>query len=336
MLFIDSKYASMLEHKLRNFKYKGNNVWNMSCPICGDSKKKKTKARGFIYESKGSLFFKCHNCACCMPLGAFIEHIDQNLYNEYRMETFQEHGLSRSAASPTTSTPKETELVDSVLDSIPCLATLPIDHPAVQFVLNRKIPARLLDRFYFAPKYRHFVHSANPSKYPVITEDYPRLIIPYFNAFGKCFAFQARAFGAEEPKYLTIKIDEDAERIYGLDRVNYGKRVYITEGPIDSMLIPNAIAASGSSFNSHIIEALKTNATLVYDNEPRARDLTKIIKKSIDKGFAVCFWPETIKEKDINDMIKAGMTSEEIVAVIDNNTYSGMEAQLRFTSWKKC
>ena len=66
--------------------------------------------------------------------------------------------------------------------------------------------------------------------------DHPRLLIPFRNEKGEIFAYQGRAFGNEQPKYITIKLDEDADKIYGLDRVDKDKEIYVVEGPIDSML----------------------------------------------------------------------------------------------------
>ena len=339
-LWVDVKYANMLAPRMRNFKRKNEYLWNFSCAVCGDSQKNKLKARGFIYKVKTGLFVKCHNCGYSTNIGNLIKYVDPEMYQEYVLENYKEGGAPRSAhkstdvAIPTII--KAPELTYSILDTIKRLDTLAIDHPAVKYLLKRQLPSKLLHLFYFAPKFKKYVNTVIPGKFKIENEEHPRLIIPYFNRHGKCFAFQGRAFGKEDPKYYTIKVDDTEEKIYGLDRVNYAKRIYIVEGPIDSLFIPNAIAVSGSSFNSPTIEALKTNATVVYDNEPRSVDLTKLIKKTIDQGFSVCLWPESIQEKDINDMILAGHTPEQIMDIIDANTYSGAEAQLRFATWRKC
>lgn len=341
MLYVDVKYANMLSPRLRNYKRKSEYLWNFSCPVCGDSSKNKLKARGYIYKVKMGLFVKCHNCGYGTNIGNLIKYLDPVMYQEYVLENYKEGGAPRSAH-------KDTEVAipdilkapdvgqDSILDPIKRLDTLRPDHPAVKYVLNRKIPSRFLSMLYFAPKFKHYVNTVIPDKFKMENDEHPRLIIPYFNRHGKCFAFQGRAFGKEEPKYYTIKVDDTEEKIFGLDRVNFAKRIYITEGPLDSLFIPNAIAVSGSSFGSPTVEALKTNATVIYDNEPRSKDLTKLIKKTIDRGFAVCLWPEATEEKDINDMILAGKTPEEILDIINSNTYSGAEARLRFAVWRKC
>ena len=58
--------------------------------------------------------------------------------------------------------------------------------------------------------------------------------------------------------------------------------------------------------------------------------------KYIELGYSVCMFPDTIKEKDINEMIlHGGMSPEEIIELINTNTYTGMEAKLNFSRWRK-
>ena len=340
MLYVDIKFADMLAPRLRNFKRKSEYLWNFSCVVCGDSTKNKLKARGYIYKVKMGLFVKCHNCGYSTNIGNLIKYVDPLMYQEYVLENYKEGGAPRSAHKSTDvaipSIIKSPDLTDAVLDPLQRLDSLPIDHPAVKYVLKRKIPSKLFHLLYFAPKFKKYINRLLPDKFKSEADEHPRLIIPYFNRHGKCFAMQGRAFGKEDPKYFTIKIDDNEEKVYGLDRVNFAKRIYIVEGPIDSLFIPNGIAVSGSSFNTPTIESLKTNATVVYDNEPRSKELTKLIKKTIDQGYSVCLWPEAVEEKDVNEMILAGRTPEDILDIINQNTYSGTEALLRFAMWRKC
>ena len=343
-LWVDVKYANMLASSLRNFKHKNEYLWNFSCPVCGDSRTNKLKARGYIYHVKGSLFVKCHKCGYSTNLSTFIKYVNPSLHQEYSLENYRESkGMSAPMKRVKVEVKEQTlpeifrpELSDAILDPLKRLDMLSPEHPAVRYVLNRKIPKTKLNLLYFAPRFLRYTNSVVPGKFPDLEGEHPRLIIPYFTKHGKCFAFQGRAFGKEDPKYYTIKVDDTEEKVYGLDRVDFGKRVYIVEGPLDSLFIPNAIAVSGSSFNSPTIKALQAHSTIVYDNEPRSPTLTKLIKKTIDQGFSVCLWPESVEEKDINDMVLAGRSTQEIMEMITANTYSGAAAKLRFATWKKC
>jgi transcription elongation factor Elf1 len=340
MLFIDVKYTNMLGARLRNFKQKNEYLWNYSCPVCGDSSRNKLKARGYIYRAKQDLFAKCHNCGYSTNIGNLIKHVDVNLYDQYVLERYKAGATKHNAhkdVAPLIPEPKKVELLeDEVLSSLKRLDALDVSHPAVKYVLERKIPRDKWHLLYFAPKFKKFTNSITPKFAEPIVDDHPRMIIPFFNRAGKCFAFQARAYGNEEPKYYTIKVDETEEKIYGLDRVDFGKRIYVVEGPIDSLFLPNAIAVSGSSFDTPTIRQLLTNATIVMDNEPRNKEIVKQLQKYIELGYSVCMFPSSVQQKDINDMIShSGMTPDQIVELINTNTYTGMEAKLQFIHWRK-
>jgi len=337
MLYIDAKFASVVGSRLRNFKQKSDYLWSYSCPVCGDSASKKTKARGYIYKMKSELLVKCHNCGYSTNLGNFIKYVDPILYDEYVLERYTS-GTSKynSHKTPETPTEKVELLEDNILSGLKRLDQLDESHPAIKYLIKRQIPRDKWYLLYFTPKFKAYTNSVTPKFQEPIRDEHPRMIIPFFTSAGKCFAYQARAYGSEEPKYYTIKVDETQEKIYGLDRVDYSKRIYVVEGPIDSLFLPNALAVSGASFDTDTIRQLLTTATIVMDNEPRNKDIVKQLSKYIDVGYSVCMFPETIAQKDINEMILDGkMTAKQIVEVININTFSGIEAKLRFSTWRK-
>lgn len=341
MLYIDIQYTNRLSSYLRNFKQKSQYLWNCSCPVCGDSKTKSTKARLYIYRQKIGLFVKCHKCGYGTNIGNFIKYIDSNLYSEYVLERYKNgakpHNDHRKIeeALPQLKPIKLDLLEDNVLSKLKRIDKLAETHAAVKYAIKRKIPRQYWHLLYYTPKFFKYVNENIKYQFPSLDQDHPRFIIPFFTPAGKCFALQGRAFGKETPKYYTIKVDETQEKIFGLERVDYSKPILITEGPIDSLFLPNAIAVSGSSFDTPTIRQILTNATIISDNEPRHKDIVKILEKNINSGYNVCMFPETVKEKDVNEMILAGRTPEEILEIISSNTFSGLEAKLRLASWKK-
>ena len=140
----------------------------------------------------------------------------------------------------------------------------------------------------------------------------------------------------ETLKYITVKYDKSIDRLwYGLWRVNPNKRVYVVEGPLDSLFLENATAMVGAGALKEIPERFEDTAmTYILDNEPRNRQICAYIEKLIELGREVCIWPDHIIEKDINDMAYR-MSTREIQKVIDNNTFSGLEATLRFRDWRR-
>lgn len=338
MLYIDLKYISQLAPRLRNFKEKKDNTFNFSCPYCGDSTTNKLKARGYVYKMKNDLFYKCHNCGIGANAGNLIKHVDPHLYEQYVVERYKS-GPKRYNAHKTIEMPKSREIIvelqDDTLDGLKRIDKMPAEHPAVMYVKNRQIPQDKWKLLFYAPKWKKYV---NRVKYTYTSEDegeHPRLVIPFFNEHGKVYAFQGRAFGDEAPRYMTVKLDDNMERIFGLERVDFSKKVYALEGPIDSLFIPNSIAVAGASFDSVYMRSLMSNLVVVFDNEPRNKELCKQIKKCVDLGYSISLMPET-GYKDINDLVqKGGWSTDKIKALIDENTVSGLEAVVRFNDWKK-
>ena len=338
MIWIDVKYARLIGNRLRNFKDKGGDLFQMSCPICGDSSKNKSKARLYIYKQHGQLLVKCHKCQYGANLGNFIKHIDANLYAEYVMERYKQS--SDEVYKPHTDITKvapvlKLDIEDNVLSKLKRVSELPDEHFCKTYLKKRCIPESSWNRLYYTPKFFNYVNNSIKPQFPSDVKDYPRLVIPFFNRFGKCFALQGRTFGKEIPKYYTIKIDETEDKIFGLDTVDYSKQILITEGPLDSLFLPNAIAVSGSNFDMYTLRTIMTNAVIVPDNERRHKDVVNIIEKNIKLGYNVVLWPDTYTEKDINEMVQSGRSIESIVDTIRNNTFSGLEALARFASWRK-
>ena len=141
---------------------------------------------------------------------------------------------------------------------------------------------------------------------------------------------QGRALGPNFVKYITIMINDDAPKIYGLNKINETKPIYIIEGPFDSTLVENSVAMCGSDID------IRTfgwgNYIWVYDNEPRNREIVNRISKTIDRGDKIIIWPSKVEQKDINDMVLAG---HDIMSILESNIYSNLKAKIKFNNWKK-
>ena len=329
--YIDLKFINDLSGRLSQFKKKTDYLFNFRCPHCGDSQKSKTKARAYLYRIKNDMFFKCHNCGQGQNLANFIKFVDPKLYESYLLERYKK-------SAPATPKPKfdfkPTKFTDQTpIDDLKSIKDLPEDHPARLYCDNRKIPEKYFDKLFLSDKFMALVNEVKPNTYK-ITKDHPRLIIPFYDTTGKIFAFQGRAFGKEQPKYLTIKLDENRQKVYGLDKVNFQQPIYITEGPIDSLFIDNCLAAGGADlFLKNKIP--NENITYIFDNEPRNKEIVKRMYKVIEQDFNVVIWPEDLQLKDVNDMIMSGLTKLQLQDIISNNTYSKLSALTKLNYWKK-
>ena len=345
--YIDIKYLNLLSTRLPKFKRKSEYLFNFRCPHCGDSQKSQTKARGFVYQKKNDMFFKCHNCGVGQTLGNLIKFVDPSMHKEYIFERFKEGKVVAKKEEPEFDfTPSrllkskekpfaEFTRYDRALRQLRRFDELVQTHPAKQFVFDRQIPKEHFDKFFLATKFYEFCNEIQPGKFPDLKHDHPRVVIPFYDRSGKFFAFQGRAFGKEQPKYITIKFDETKQKIYGLDRIDLNKPVMITEGPIDSLFLDNAIAMAGADADGGIT-IQHQQCTMIFDNEPRNEHIVNRMISAVDKNFNVCIWPESVREgKDINDLIISGKSAGQVQSLIHNNTHSGLSALQNINNWKR-
>ena len=321
MDFVDVKYINLISTRFQKFKKVKHNLYNFRCPICGDSQKNKNKARGYLYQVKNNTNFKCHNCGVNISFNNFLKQIDPVVYKQYTFEKFKEGHTGKSF---TVEKPKfhfEAPKFKPKLDLPKASANI----DAKKYLESRKLNP---DNYYYAEKFKEWTNSLHQT-FDSADKDESRIIIPLFYQ-NTLVGFQGRALGPSKVKYITVMLNDDAPKIYGLDEVQKTETVYITEGPFDSTFIRNAIALCGADGDLDKWNILRR--VWIYDNEPRNAEIVNRISKRIDEGEQVVIWPSTISEKDINDMILSGL---DIQNVIELNTYSGLEAKLKFTTWKK-
>ena len=326
--YIDVKYVNIISPLLPQFKKKGDFLWNFRCPYCGDSQKSRTKARGFVYRKKNDLFYKCHNCGVGTTLGKLIEHLDSKSYKDYIMERYKS-GVKTVNKEPEFKFNEPVFRSKDICSTLNSLSELGEDHPARKIIDRRNLPISSYKDLFLCPEFYKFTNNLIPNKFPSLDGDHPRLLIPFRNEEGEIFAYQGRAFGDEKPKYLTIKLQE-RDKIFGLDKIDKREEVLEVEGPLDSLFLDNCIAVAGAD-----VPNLDCDFTVVFDNEPRNKELLKQVEKTINRGHKICLWPEGMEYKDINDMILGGYTKEEIQDLIKHNTYQGTAATLWFTKWRK-
>ena len=327
MDIIDSKYIGLVSSRLDKFKRVKANLYNFRCPICGDSKKHRNKARGYLYQVKTNTNFKCHNCGASLSFNNFLKQIDTSLHKQYVMEKFKEgHTSGIGKGNSFVVEPPKFDFKKPVFKKsldLPRASENPI---ATKYLEKRKIDPR---NFYFTKEFQKWTNT-HKQTFHTIHRDESRVIIPLHDTEKNLIGFQGRSLGPNSVKYITVMLNEDAPKIYGLDKIDETKPIYITEGPFDSTFVENSVAMCGSDldigsfgWSSHI---------WVFDNEPRNREIVKRISNTIDRGEQVIIWPTELVEKDINDMALAG---HDIMSLLKSNTYSGLEAKVKFNNWKK-
>ena len=321
MNLVDSKYIGLVSPRLQKFKKVKNNLFNFRCPICGDSKKNKSKTRGYFYTIKADVNFRCHNCGASMTFSNFLKEIDTVLHKQYVFERFKD---GKSGRGTVVEEPKFNFQPPEFKQKID-LPKADSNERAKEYLERRKLNP---SDFYYTSKFKAWTNS-HKKTFDDFNYDEPRIIIPLF--YKKSWiGFQGRSLGPNSVKYITVIFNEHSPKIYGLDNIRRDAPVFVTEGPFDSTFIRNSIAMCGA--DGDVGKWGVSTPVWVYDNEPRSKEITSRISNNITNGESVVIWPNQIKEKDINDMVLAG---HDVQSIVESNIYNGLEAKLQFTNWKR-
>lgn len=345
MLHIDLKYAHLISCHFEKFVRKNDYLFNVRCPLCGDSQTKKTKMRGYIYRDKQRLCYKCWNCQASIWLGALIQHVAPHLYKEYLLETFKENNptaqrMHRVLKEPgfvatSTETMRFGTIDPVIYQYAEKVSDLPDAHYCKQYVKNRQIPEKYWSKLYFAEHYDKFLAEIAPEHGKTI-KDEPRLCIMVYDRFSAVCGCSGRALGDSPLRYITIRTSQDDTKlVYGLERVDQSKPVQIVEGPLDSLFLDNTVASCDSNL---ILTAARLSAAqivLIYDNERRSPEIIRQMERAIKLGHKVVVWPSWLAPKDVNVMVLAGYSPSAIQDIIHRNTFSGLAALTHLTYWKK-
>ena len=325
MDLVDSKFIGLVSSRLTKFKRVKPNLYNFRCPICGDSQKHRNKARGYLYGIKSNVNFRCHNCGASMSFSNFLKQIDTVLQKQYVMEKFKD-GFAGVKGGSAIEKPVQLKFEAPKFKPKLDLPKASENSAAKEYLEKRKLDP---DKFYYTDKFKAWSNSQKQT-FDSVKYDEPRIIIPLFYK-DAMVGFQGRSLGPSKVKYITVMINDDAPKIYGLDQVRTATPVYITEGPFDSTFIRNSIAMCGA--DADVSRWGISDPIWIYDNEPRSREITSRIERTIDsEGAKVVIWPNNIQEKDINDMVLAG---HDVQSMVESNVYSGLKAKLQFNTWKR-
>lgn len=332
-LYLEKEYVNRLRPKLPGFTQKSDFLWNFRCPVCGDSKKNKHKMRGYIYRRKNDLFFSCHNCNTTWPFLKLLSYIDPALHTEYKIESLS---FAEKKPEPTYNFEKPVFKKDVVIN-LPSVNELTPSHFARRYVENRQIPKEFWDNIYYADEFKDFITEFLPDHENEFHPREKRIVFPFFDEKKNILGVQGRDLLGGEVKYISVKLNPDVPKVFGLERLDTTKPILVVEGPIDSMFLDNAVASMDSNL-PHVIRHIGADKEyiFIYDNQPRNKAIVNSMRKSIDVGHNVVIWPDAVTEKDINDMILSGRTKEDILRMIKNRTYEGLRAKLEFDKWRKC
>ncbi len=329
MLYLDVKYLKQVSYRLLLFKTQketGNTYQAVCrCPICGDSQKNPRKTRGYFYSFKDHLMYKCHNCNASLHFGQFLKDFDYPVWQEYKLEIFK-HNKEMNPAPKI----ERVENLPDVLQGLQSIESLEIDHPAKQYVIDRKIPEKFWNILFYTDKFYEWTHKHTDKFKEMHSNDHPRLIIPWYDKDGRVFTYHARALGDEQPKYFSVVLDKSVPRVYGIERIDWSKPINCVEGPIDSLFLPNCVAVGTSAL--YMFQTDDQEVHYISDNENRNKEILKVYAKLIKLGKTLFIPPDNYEHKDINVAV---INNFDILSCINDNLYNGLRAQARLAEWKR-
>jgi transcription elongation factor Elf1 len=319
MDFIDECFIDRVSVRLEKFKKVKPKLYNFRCPFCGDSTRSKIKARGYLYSKNNNTNYKCHNCGISHSFNNFLKEIDPPLHSEFCIEKYRSGFTGKNFV---TEEPKF-DIEKPVFREKILLPKATENKNSNEYLINRKLNPQ---NYYYAEDFSKWIKEITGE---TNLKSEPRIVIPlYFNK--KLIGVQGRALEYSSVKYITIIFDKKAPKIYNYDTIDKEKPVYILEGPFDSFFVKNSVAMCGADLD---LKSLNIHYPVyVYDNEPRNKEIHARMSRVIQQGCSIVIWPNDIKEKDINDMILVGHNVQDILS---KNTYSNLEANLKFNFWKK-
>ena len=291
-------------------------TFQFACPFCRDSARVSSKKRGNFIFKPGPFYncYKCFNCNSFMSISKFFKEFGENLplsavdyLSKNRPVAYNSNILDNNGLS---------EVVECMFNA-------------------SEIESCAVEKDFLVRAYRlHYIDvNSRPGQYLIgrcISNFSNFLYDPMSDSLiilncikNKVISFQIRCItpNFKGRKYITISLKDIHEKLlkdgmvindqlnsysmlFNLYNINPRKPLLATEGPIDSMFLPNCIATLGASKTVNIGLPL----WYVYDSDEKGR---KESIKKLSKGCHVFMWEKLKREYgfpdkskwDINDFI---------------------------------
>lgn len=357
MDYVDLKYLRLASVYLTRFKQVGSDLYNFRCPICNDSQKDKTKARGYILSKGDKTVYYCHNCGSpdVRSLAKLIDFLSPSLYKDYKYEKFG-HKFSRKEEVlaenendifidkeflKVDNLPMKRMASEKLLKVCTPLSVLDDDHHARQYLESRRLPKEEIDKLFYLSDIN--LLTKNIDKYK--DKDFIKcdaVLIPFIDFDGIINCIQLRILDSKSKmRYLTLYLNEDRSKaIYGLNYINTERTVYGLEGPFNSMFLDNALAFAGASQSNKInyIKDQIKDFVMIYDADYRTNPhVRNALDKSINDGYKVVLYDDIFgSDDDINDIVKKyNWSQDQLMDYIKSRTFSGLNAKLELSKLTK-
>lgn len=341
-LSVDQNWLHRISGSLELFHKIKDGVFNCRCNVCGDSVKNKSATRMYFYVKKGNLNVFCHNCGYSKSFYSYMKDCFQYEFDVYKRETLFDcfkaferiapvyHNLVASVDTDDEAKQQPDVLYSDFKTKCTPIADLDDDHPAKLYLKGRGMTPMEYSRLMFTEDFGDLARYINPESGEKLKAE-PRIVIPFVTPDGVVDMMQGRSLDPDSHlRYISIKRHDDVEKIYGRYDLDDTQLVRCVEGPLDSLFVDNCIATCDANLNRSDADVL------IWDIQPRNKEIIRYMEEAIENQRSLVIWPIVPDKKlDINDLIKKGVTRQQIMAMIDANTYNGLTAKLKFSQWKK-
>ena len=319
------KYLNLFSGQLQQFHKSRDGLWNCRCPYCGDSKKSKTKTRGYFFWNGDVLVYKCHNCGISTTFQSVLKDYDHTLFKEMMLEMFG----SKSDNEPIIKT--DTKKIKNRLSG-KLVGIKPVSGGLFEeYLTNRHIPQE---------KQSLFLEIESLSNFAKLFEQYKDKKFPDVKCIGipfhiddKISFVQCRTIEECGMRYITFEVD-GGPKIFGYNNIDKSKTASVLEGPFDSTFVYNAVANAGAADHSNTDFLIQQGCDLRfifdrdYETNPQVR---KQLDERISQGYKVVIYDKNFQYKDINDAIIGGWDIGLLNSYLDKRTFKGLKAKIELS-----
>ena len=334
MNFLDRTFVLRLSQRLERFTDKGDDRYNFRCPICGDSAKSETKTRGWLYSFKNRAFYKCFNCEFSSTLSAFLKIFDSNLHREYIFNVFNKDEKSGEVIIDV---PTYSHDISILSDLRQCSKVLS-DHEAYYYLNIRMIPEKHWSAIFYCNDMNTLIkkvgHHKNLESHDLSNRGF--VVVPFIEGDSVNYLMCRAIVNRGHFRYIMLKCNTEGRKIWGLNKLDPNKTIYITEGVFDAMFLTNSLAVGGLSIikeADYVREKYpESEIVIVFDKDFCTNYyVMKQLRRAIKLGYKVFIPNAEFKHKDINEAILSGYSQRELIEYIKSRTYQTLKAELELS-----
>lgn len=361
MNYLEHQYLNQISFSLDKFQKVTSDSYSFRCPFCGDSKKMRSKKRGSIFTKEDKTFYNCYNCSKSLTFMSFLQEIDVNVYNEYKLSVFKSKTSSTrtqrqeddNILKKASSVDVEDRIKQNYLKNCKQISSIKPDDllfDVKQYCINRKIPEEYFDRLYACDDINKLTSIIPKYKDSVYWQNSKMLVIPFFKSDNEYDYIQCRNLEGDVASYLryiTLEIKPDAIKLWGLDRIDWHKPIRVLEGPIDAMFVDNSLALAGASvtkaFDYITMRQLqetgkidRSNIVVCFDHDYKSNKQVKDqLLARVDEGYSVLVYDKNFTTKDMNAIVLKGWSRHSLQEYILSRTFKGLRAKLELSKLSK-